>query len=1181
MKVRTLATLGLLALLALALFRLLASDGAEDRRPDLADRPAATETPAPAPQEDLEPPADPVAPVEGEAAEVAALEVPEPVEPRRDLARDPGERQDWPEEATRWVEVSLVAPAGVPADERAWVVALSEKTSDRGLRDTNGPLTLLHEGTPASEIEVVLAAVSLEPGGSARLALPPEPEACWLAVGGSYLYSREPVAIDFTAAEPTVELHPILGARISGRLVPPEGASDVELSGVEVDLDWSTSTALQLGAASSTPLNVEAETDEKGAFELRAVPVGKPQTLQATSPDLATVFSEDLQPAPGEHLEIALAVQLGATLRGRVVDEEGRAVAGAEVHGLGREFLGNPSARMREGESDEAGFFELSNVAAGRTWIRVRHDHYQELMSPPFDLMEGETHDHGDLVLVEGLGISGTVVFPDGTPATDTTVRIEPDLSENLAGSSVDPSLYAGRNNHGEVDAEGKFEIHGLGEGPWVVTAELEVGERTEDLAAWGVTAEGGAGRAAGRWTASRDVVRAPSHDLSFVLEEPVNVAGTVVDGAGEPLAQFTIRAERKGSQWYMPPSEVREKAFESEDGSFRMSDLRAGSWSFTAEAEGFARSAELTMELPSEEPASLVLLRFVRLAGRVVDPDGMPVAEAEVGKELEGTEVFEAMQGRGRWPKAQTDAEGHFELEGLAPGAGSILAKKDGFAPSEAVSFELAEGEERTDFLLTLRRGATLSGEVYDADGELAKGCLVIIQMPTLQERRIINADSRGSFLETGLTPGVYQVQAFPGIEGLQDENGETLGQSELLAALKMTTVELVDEGKEHVVLGELPANPVLVRGRVTLSSEPVPGAMISFIPTDGGGMDRLKIRTLDDDGRYEVRLDEPGDYLVTIQAVDSPGRQNSVEQRRNVPEAEECRLDFELPLGRVSGRVRDASGEPLAGTRVTLSMQEGMVFGTVFGGQYNEIATDENGEYEIPYLRPGNYVVAAGGVPLGGFLGEGTSPGRQAVGVEVEEGEWVRGVDFRLETPGKITGTVRDASGALVSGANIFVRDESGRLVELFSISQTNASGKFEYPGLAPGEYSVTARTASQASSGGVSVRVRSGEPTDITVTVQDGTILVVNLVDRSGADVPARVSVLDSEGREMNGMLSLAEIMARYNGGAGSSVQRVGPLPPGTYEVRAFAEDGRDAKRKLTLEGRPERKAKLWLK
>ena len=46
-------------------------------------------------------------------------------------------------------------------------------------------------------------------------------------------------------------------------------------------------------------------------------------------------------------------------------------------------------------------------------------------------------------------------------------------------------------------------------------------------------------------------------------------------------------------------------------------------------------------------------------------------------------------------------------------------------------------------------------------------------------------------------------------------------------------------------------------------------------------------------------------------------------------------------------------------------------------------------------------------------------------------------------------------------------------------------------------------------------------------------------------------------------------------------GSAVQRVGPLPPGSYSVRAFTEDGRSTERDVSLSGRPERKVKLRLR
>jgi len=1160
MKARVLVPVVLLARRAVLWSRPLGGQGSSSRREVSPGAGPASRSAGPESLTETSPPG------EQELGELPPLEDP-PKGAVREVAEAPAEpERRWAEEDTRWLEVSWVAPPGTPASERAWIVAHESELSARVLHGLDGPLHALHAGERPGRIEGVLAAVLCEPASPTRLALPPEGSKAWLSIGGGFVYTPEPVAVSPTEQVEPLVLRPVLGSLISGQLLAPSGVAGEDLKETKVELRWSSSQALELGGARAAPLNRETMPDDQGHFELRANPVGRAQTIETESLRLAVTFSEDLKPKPGEHLQLELAMTLGATIHGRTVDGEGKPISGVQIGALGREVFGNPSERLRRTESDENGKFTLIGVTPGKTWLHTRCDGYTDFLSKPFEIVDGEERQHGDVQLDEGRTIAGKILFPDGTPAHGTRLSLGPDLSGNLTGTTMDQRVYAGARNDDVAAEDGTFRIQGIGSGPWIVTGELTVGED--------------AGPTPGRWSVSEKNVAAPAEELELVLEEPIFVTGTVLDGEGEGMAAFRIRATLAGSQWYMPPSEERSEDFETGDGTFRMKDLRAGSWTFTAVKEGYAPSTEVTAELPLEGSVELVLLKPIRLAGQVVDPEGNPVSGAEVGKELEGTEVIEAMQGRGDWPSTTSDAEGHFVLLGMPPGAGSVVAKKEGFARSEAVSFELNEGEERTELLLELRRGARLTGEVLDKDGKPSGGCVLILQMPTMEERRIMATESDGTFDEQGLTPGMWQVQAFAGIRSLQTDSGETRPQSELLASLKMTTVELVNGETEHVVLGEPPADPVNLSGRVTLAGEPVKNSIISFVPTAGGGMQRLKIQPVKDDGRYEVQLDEPGNYLVTIQTQDVPGRQNSIEMRREIASGDET-LDFELPLGRVTGRVRDAKGDPIKEARITLNMEGGLVFGTVFGGQYNETITDENGEYEILYLRPGRYAVAAGGARLGGILGSEDNHGRQVTSVQVTEGQWLNGVDFKLGDSGKISGTVRDATGKLVGEAAVFVRDGDGHLVELFSVTQTNASGRFEYPGLAPGDYTVTARTSTQAAPAGVPVRVRSGETIEVTVTINDGTILVVNLVDKSGADVPARVSVLDSEGREMNGMLGLAEIMARYSDGAGSSVQRVGPLPPGSYKVLAFAEDGRTASRRIKLTGKPERKAKLWLR
>lgn len=1108
--------------------------------------------------------------------EVAALEFPEDseresresVEAVNKAAAEGGSEAPlttWDEGETRWLEASVIAPGGTPAAETAYVVALSSQMRRAKTFGDQGPFAALREGREPRRIEGVLAAAAVGADGSVRLALPPETTEAWVAVAGTYLYSLELEHLPEVAATNVMTLRPALGAHVAGVVRAPDGSTGAK--GVKVTLDWSLNALLQLGAADAGSLDMSTETDPSGHFQFYGLPVGRPVSVQTSSDEFARSFGEDLQPMAGVRHDLTINILEGGTVKGRVVDERGLPVPAATLTALGREFFGNPTEDLRTADGGDDGRFEIPGLTPGAVWLKVEHDDFQETLGKPFELKDGEVLEVPDIVLDQGLSLSGKITFPDGRPAEGAEIEVNPDLGDNMAGAPMDPRAFAGAGNKAKTNQSGVFEITGLGEGPWAVTVEYEAkGDSPSEEA--------------GRWSAFLPMVRVPSEDLAMTLDPPVNFSGSVVDSGGEPAMLFTVKGERSGSQWYMPPSETRTEAFESEDGQFVFEDLRSGKWHFTVESEGFAPSEKVEVTLPTEDASEFVLFAPIRLAGKVLDPDGLPVPGAEIGKELKGQETIQAMQGRSEWPTTKTDGEGLFELEGVRPGAGSILAKKDGWAPSEGYAYELEEGQSDDEIILVMRRGGTISGEIFGKSGEPAKGCMIILQMPTLEERRFTNADADGLFEETGLKPGSWQVQAFPGITSLQSEDGGAMDQAALIKALKMTSVELKNESTEHVVLGSPPTAPVRVYGTVSLSSEPTAGLIVSFMRGEGGGLEGLKIGTTEKDGSYELVLDEPGDYLMTIQSAGDAGMQNSVEYRRSIPEAEDHELNVSMPMGKITGRVTGPGGAACAGARVTLSMQSGQVFGTIMGGQYNETRADEDGQYEILFVRPGDYAVAAGGSYLGGLLGDSGGLGREVKSVTVGEDGWET-VNFQLEAPGELHGVVRDSNGKPVADASIFLRDGEGRLLELFSFQATSASGAFEYDGLAPGEYTITARAEGLASSIDTAVRIQSGEVTETTVAVGAGTMLLVSLTDKSGADIRSRVSVLDEHGHEVNGMLSISALMARVSSGVDGKVQRIGPLPPGAYQVRAIAEDGRSASRRARLGGKPEKKLKLRLK
>ena len=319
-----------------------------------------------------------------------------------------------------------------------------------------------------------------------------------------------------------------------------------------------------------------------------------------------------------------------------------------------------------------------------------------------------------------------------------------------------------------------------------------------------------------------------------------------------------------------------------------------------------------------------------------------------------------------------------------------------------------------------------------------------------------------------------------------------------------------------------------------------------------------------------------------MTVQNNLGMGLQNNVEFLEQIPEGQEqVELEIELPVGRISGVVQGPDGEKLAEARVTLTVGDGVAYGSFLGGQYAEVVTDADGAYEMTYLRPGVYTVSAGGSTLGGVFGETATGGRIVrEGITVKEGQHVSGLDFRLEAPTRLRGTVLDSAGQPVSKASVFLRNEEGALIERFSFIDTDSGGQFTFTGLAPGRYSVLARKdgLSSAPSDPVESTTDTTVGSQVQVQLESGSMVAVSVVDKSGAELRARISVVDPSGREYTGMLSMRDLMENFGEGFSSKEQRVGPLPPGRYKVTATADDGRTVSKPVTVSGQSERKVRL---
>jgi len=394
----------------------------------------------------------------------------------------------------------------------------------------------------------------------------------------------------------------------------------------------------------------------------------------------------------------------------------------------------------------------------------------------------------------------------------------------------------------------------------------------------------------------------------------------------------------------------------------------------------------------------------------------------------------------------------------------------------------------------------------------------------------------------------------------------------------IRFTVASVADGETEHVVLGAPPSDPVAIRGRVVSAGEGFPGAIVTFIPAEGG-YGAMRLTTSGDEGRFTLELDAPGEHLVQVQMIDGVD-QTSIEFLETVPEKDEHTVEFVLPGAAISGRVTDGRGQALAGTRVSIYTDGGVAYGTMVGGHYGEGTTQEDGTYAFHFLRPGTYVVAAGGLAGAGMIGGSAKYGRSVQqGIQVQGDQARTGIDFRLEAAGALVGTVKDPAGAPVAGAAIFLRDGDGVLIERFSMVMTDPGGRFRCEGIGPGDYSAAARKDGEASPASGMVRVQAEQDTSVDLVLSTGTLLEVVVLDKTGAPIRVTLSVTNSAGHEVAGMLSYQDLLdgTFLDGGA---AQSVGPLPPDHYRVTVESRDGRTASRPVTLKGRATRKLKLRL-
>ena len=780
---------------------------------------------------------------------------------------------------------------------------------------------------------------------------------------------------DAEGTSDAVELSPVSSAGdaarathdVSGRLVDPEGQPVADARVVATALR--SAFPLRLGE----PFDA-AWTGRDGAFTVRA-PVGEDFVLEC----IADGFSHITFRPPEIGDELLIALPVGFAVNGIVVDARNRPVAGAEVHLHPTQF---EFRRGRTTRTDGRGRFVFEGVGAGSTGLVRLEARHADLRPATLNNVPVASGEFVRLRLDNEPATpwGGVVRRLDGSTVADALVEVFPGVGWNA--QAMVP--YAARS-----DAEGRFELRGLGRGNAVVTV------RHPELS-----------------TVVRALpIRDSSPRLSVDMVPRIPVRGRLT-GDVTPGLQLVLTA-RDGE---------RTRTVCTADGSFAFAQpasIGLSSLEIVGGVRAFEESGarEVTLEIEDGEPAVLEHAVVVpsRVRGRIVASGGAPLGGAMVS-------VARYLQVRNpvRWTTISA-RDGTFSLDGLANGTVELLIEH----PEQAdrrLSVEVPPVQETLDLGdVVMEGGGQVSGTVT-RDGRPVRGAVVTVSDQQSNGAVAVSGED-GRYVVRRLAPGGYGVFA----------RYSTLPVRAAPEAIQVVDGETRDGVDFDFVHGRRIAGRV-----VDESGQPVRDALVFVL---GVGAPPA---TSEENGEFVV--DAPNEE-ARLQAMAPDGR---IRSEPVVVSSDVGEVQLELPWverGAIEARVFGLPGPtPLSEVIVRLRPLDARDDGR------REHVAQRLVEAKSIQLVAGRMVWedAPAGVSELEIHAHGFVPyvGR----VEVSEGERADLGEVRLEPGARFRGVVVDAAGVPVAGAGIYVGRWEDIRESAGSGATSDAEGRFTVSGVSP---------------------------------------------------------------------------------------------------------------------------------
>ncbi|HEY7314861.1 MAG TPA: M56 family metallopeptidase [Gemmataceae bacterium] len=538
-------------------------------------------------------------------------------------------------------------------------------------------------------------------------------------------------------------------------------------------------------------------TDKKGRFRLDNAPDGplnadsivsllvKTKDGHSYEVNVVGIVAGEMQlklpAASAEGLKFPKDVKPGE-LAGVVVDEAGKPLPDVEVD-VWEWHPGN------ETRTDKDGAFRLKDLGRdSKVQVRFRKAGWSPVM-----FVQQPVGVSGWVVAMDRKTyFEGVVRGPDGKPAAGASIRAD------QGPKRMDGGVLTHSWTDTKTDAAGRYRLYVqpdayefLVKAPGVGVARLP----------------------------KKSIAHGTAEALDIKLQKGVTFRAVAVDvETGKPIAGVRL--------WHWQHRDVEGRS--NARGEVEISEMLPSKFDFQVEAAGYVRfwSKEAVSEWnrfqidnkklnwqrnfdgldfdlrPDMAKVKIVLERGARVKGRVIDPDGKPVAGATVAPALTGT--GNSLTGDSRF-SVPTKADGTFEV--LLPASNDAqynLVAHDGaifkwrkWGNGVLPPFRTKPGEEIKDMTLTLTRPAVVRGKVVDDQGKPVAYREVRASAADKLENRYYDPTTTtkedGTFELRFIRPGQQYIQVAPFWLSAEQAPGKTTRKLQLKEGQTVEGVKLI----------------------------------------------------------------------------------------------------------------------------------------------------------------------------------------------------------------------------------------------------------------------------------------------------------------------------------------------------------------------------------------------------